>query len=523
MEMKGCRGLKICMPTQPKSSFTDYLKHMRTHTSGLFLGSNLKDFLLLFVIHALLLSFFVWEIHRLFPSDVIGVIGIKMNDYSYFLGSIDNYFIYGTITDSDPTKAFAGRMPGYGMPYLLLRLVFKQSVAITLLMFAQVIFSVLANLWLGKLYLLLFDEKRGARVCSLIFATFAPLLVFNLFTLSESFSVSAFIGYFYFLIWYIRAPRPHLLLLSGFFLGWLVFLRPFMGLLLPLTALFLWMNAPAKQWVRNCILVFLAFGCFELAWITRNYLALNRFIPLETPLNESYSERSSYRKSALAIRGMINAFGGESGEFYPGAEGAWFHSNDKRPVPDDLFTPRFLQLVPADSLLHLKAIFLGSGSPDNSESVCDSLNELAYRTAGRYAAVYRRAHPLHSYLLVPVAKVFEFVFTNGTILMMMPPFNEMNILEKSIKLIYFLHYYFILLSGILFGFFIAYRSMTMRRLLFIPILLPWFIAALLILYTDLYIIQQRYLLSMLPGLMIFSSYGIMWILDRLVINKRDKS
>jgi hypothetical protein len=488
---------------------------MRNQSSGIFFENSLKDFLLLLGIHALVLSFFVWEIHRLFPQDVIGLIGIKMNDYSYFLGSIDNYFTYGTITDSDPGKPFAGRMPGYGMPYLLLRLIFHQQLAIALLMISQVLLSVLSNLWLGRLYMLLFNEKRGARMCALMFATFAPLLVFNLFTLSESFSVSAFIGYFYYLILYIKNSRPRYLLLSGFFLAWLVFLRPFMGVLLPVTALFLWINAPAKQWVRNCVWVFFAFACFELAWITRNYLALNRFIPLETSLNESYSERSSYRKSALAIRGMINAFGGEAGEFYPGSEGAWFHSNDRNGFPSGIFPQRILSLIPPDSLLLLKSNFLGSVSPENSESACDSLNELAYRTAKRYAAIYRKARPLHSYLLVPVTKVFEFVFTNGTILMMMPPFPEMNGVEKAIKLFYFLHYYFVLFSGIILGFILAYRSKSLLKLLFIPIMLPWLISALLITYTDLYIIQHRYLLCMLPGLMIFSSYGIIWMVDRI--------
>ncbi|MFN5209300.1 MAG: hypothetical protein ACK5D8_07400, partial [Bacteroidota bacterium] len=127
---------------------------MRNQSSGIFFENSLKDFLLLLGIHALVLSFFVWEIHRLFPQDVIGLIGIKMNDYSYFLGSIDNYFTYGTITDSDPGKPFAGRMPGYGMPYLLLRLIFHQQLAIALLMISQVLLSVLSNLWLGRLYML---------------------------------------------------------------------------------------------------------------------------------------------------------------------------------------------------------------------------------------------------------------------------------------------------------------------------------------------------------------------------------
>jgi hypothetical protein len=463
------------------------------------------------VIHLLFLGVFVCEIHRLFPSKVIGYIGIELDDCSYFLGTIDNYFTYGTISEGPQHKPFAGRMPGYGFPYLLIRLFSNKQTGMCLLLCFQALFSVLANVLLAKITEMLFHRPALSHGVLFAYAFFTPVLMYDVLTISESLSVSTYICFLFFICRFYLHKKKKDLLVAGFFLGWIIFLRPFMGIFLPLLGLALFISGRTESlwWkVQHGVLLFAGFLLMETAWIARNAYTFHRFIPLETPLNESYGETGIYRKSALAIRTFINSWGGEAGEFYAGSHAYWFQYGKAADLDSYRFPERMFRVIPRDSLMLLKQCFDRSGNFSLPLATTDSCNAAAEAMALRFASRIKAAYPLYSHLWVPVMHMFSSLFYNGTNLMILPPFSQMNPAEKALKVFSWLYYYLVLIGGMGAGWFYLLRVKTHRAFLLLPYALPFLLAATIVLHSGNYQLQPRYYLTALPMYFVFTAYLI---------------
>jgi hypothetical protein len=266
----------------------------------------------------------------------------------------------------------------------------------------------------------------------------------------------------------------------------------------------------------------LPFILFETAWIARNYSSLGKFIPLETSLSESYGERGAYRTSAISIRQLINAWGGEPGEFYEGSEGEWFHFTslekaDDYPFNDYVFNSSFNR----DSLVRLKKIFNASVDEAYSEQQKDSLNMLASSIALRFAADYKKDNPVRFYLVNPVIRIYRLVLPNGTRLLPLPPFSQMNIFQKAVKLFYFGFYFIITLSGIagMLIFLIKYRKKTPGSML----LLVYPVVILLTLTFFSSIIEYRYYITAYPVFVIFTAWFYLFAFERISKNNSSVS
>lgn len=474
------------------------------------------------VIKILVLGFFVWQSHQLTPNDIVKGVVVKQNDYYMFLHPIDTYIKTGFYT-LDGVRPFAGRMPGYSIPYFLLRGVFDQSNALLALILMQVFLSAISVYVLAKLAMLLLKNEKYFFITFFLFAISTYTSIFDIFTLAESFSISALIFSLYYLFLFFSYVQKKHLLYAGFFLAWLIFLRPFLGLVIvvfPAIVFLKYLRAiNFRKAFIYCILFVLPFGICESAWVLRNYFALHKFIPLETSLDESYGKYGSYRSSAIAVRQLITSWGGETGEFYDNSEAWWFHAAKGNDIENYQFKKRvFKGNFNKDSLIYLKKIFNESGSKELSNREKDSLNTLAEQTANRYKISYVEKNKFQVFFINPFIRIQKLVFSNPNLSLPLPKLDKMNVLEKSIKISYIGLYFLVIIGGIL-GVILMMLKRKFDLFWFILISVPLIIIGTII-FNPLSIISNRYFLCAYPIFTLFIVYLLSTVFKNKIENEK---
>lgn len=456
-----------------------------------------------------------------FPERIEGLAFVQ-NDCEYFLDPVDVYFERGQMElRSREGIPFAGRMPGYAAPYFVLRLFFQRETALSLLIMLQIFLSAAAVVIMAWLASQWFSNRRYFLPVLLILLFSFHLFVFDFFTLSESLAVSAFCFFLYYLHRYQESSKHAALLQSGFFMAWLIFLRPFTTTLLILFPLLLLVNYLKHQLsmhslLKAGLLFLIPFFVFEAAWVYRNYRVLGKWVPLETSITESYGERGAYRTSAVAIRKLISAWGGQTGEFYAGSEAEWFHHTEMEKADDYVFKPHvFKATFNKDSLLELKKIFNMSIDSTLSDAEKDSLNMLAAETALRWADDYRSKNPLRFYMINPLKRLSYLMTSNATMLIPFPAFSRMNLLEKIIKIFSVLLYYLLTVSGTAGSCIYLFLNGFGKPVPALAALAPWILIFTIVLASD--IMQFRYILAATPVWAVFSVYLAELMLKKLRI------
>ena len=102
---------------------------------------------------------------------------------------------------------------------------------------------------------------------------------------SDSLAISVSVIGFYFLINFIEDKNPSHIVFSGLLIAWAIFLRPIMGILWGVIAIYFVISA-MKSNFRKLILPFIffiiPFVLFESVWIVRNYIKHHEFDPLDS-------------------------------------------------------------------------------------------------------------------------------------------------------------------------------------------------------------------------------------------------
>ena len=445
---------------------------------------------------------------------------IKTADYGYFLQPVENYFKDNSrlIWYNDQNTAFAGRMPGYWFPYFLLRLVFGSAIALNLLILLQILLSAAAVYYLARAALLI---TKNIKVFYFIFFLYLLLpyaVSFDLFTQSESFAISASALHLYFLVAYFyNGKKRSDLFWSGFFLAWLIFLRPFMGLAIVYVPLLLLIYGFGQRQkftkVFGTAFIFCAaFLIFEGAWITRNYVQLKKIIPLEADLEESYGK--TYALPWIKIRQMIVSFGENAEYFEHGTMAEWFKSDSTTAVSRNYkFNEKIFDQVnfTKDSLVLLKQRFhqYMAGFPEKEKE--KALYDYCVNAAERYRQQYTDAHSFQVHAKNPLLRFKKFIFNSGSSYLILPPFEQMNFHQKTLKLLASAMYYLILVLS-----FCGLLMLLIRRKMHI---VHWIILvhvsvliALIVLFIDIQ--ENRYLMPVFPGLVLLCYVPAQRFLER---------
>jgi hypothetical protein len=463
-----------------------------------------------FFIKFVFVAYTYWQGHSApaYANRFINFFVYKASDYNYFIGSAERYFEYGYMSFLGEGHPFGGRMPGYGFPYILLRFFMSNQQALTCMILAQIIFAAIAIYLLAKACMMMTKSMIVFYSVFFVFAFLNATTGFDIQTMTESYAVSCCCAFLYFFVSFTIHPnqKKHLLI-AGFFLMWMIFLRPFMGVLVMiLPVYFLFSDGGMVHHLKKKIvligIVLSPFMVAETAWVMRNFAVLGKFVPLETKLHESYGK--VYSKGWIACRNLFKAYGEGAMYFEKGTLAYWFRAKDATNEPKYYqFSSNIFEGLQQnqDSLLILKNAYREYKSTDQVQ-LEDSLDAFVERTANRYTAEYVSKHPLKVYFLNPIKRFKKYLLTSGSSYLLFDMGKGMKLHHLAVRLLALLSYYLIL--GMFF---------------FSMIVLIWkkmkdgFAYALLItcLFNILFISliagmqENRYVLPIIPIMILFSS------------------
>lgn len=430
--------------------------------------------------------------------------GFVANDYHYFIDPAETYFQTGnySLAEGEP---FAGRMPGYAFFYLIFRILMSQEMANLMMIIAQAVLGGLAAYALA----------RGAQMYYRRFAAFAVVFAvamlypvsafFDYQTLTEGLAINNLCFAFYFMMRGIREEQVKWILVSGMLLAWAVFLRPFLGVLLPLYGVFLmWqISGSAARRFESAVVLGIPFVLVLLAWNIRNYQVLDRVVLLETPAYVSYGK--TYSQAWISIRNMINDWGGEPAYFEPGSAAEWFRidrSDKPLELPDGVydsgcFTPDDLEALKAD----FQRFHYSSGFDS-------TLNQEIRLQVHEYRNCYLEQQTAFDRGGNTTRKLAKSIFRSGSSYM---PIVEPVFLDKALRLL-FLGIYYLLLLGWMLGAVLVRRGWI------------WLLPAIVLFIGVLQVssvLEHRYFLTVFP-FVILGFCGVVirmkWF-DRLIVRK----
>ena len=199
--------------------------------------------------------------------------------------------------------------PGYGVIYLFFRQFFSYTGSYNCIVILQLIVASLSVYCMAMLTMLLLKSDLAFHLCFYIFLISTYSNYYDICLMTESLSSSFLVFGAWFFSRYFFSKKVKHLFFSGFFLTWLVFLRPAFAPVIIIFGFILFLCA-----IKNKELIFkpiaflvLPFLVFEGAWVSRNYSVHNKFIPLFNGIYYPYID-TSYMKPMFIF---VQSWGGK--------------------------------------------------------------------------------------------------------------------------------------------------------------------------------------------------------------------
>ena len=491
---------------------------MRNHLKWIFLVFSFK--LILFV-------FFALQFQANYPKgNIIGKIFISGGETATYYKSIENLadgngYSLKEVTGKDgkveyipSTRRVPGIMPLY---YPLYKLLGKET-ARTIIILIQFLLSIISVYLLALISLDIFQSKIPFYLTLFIYSISSFVSIFDHIGLAESFSTSFAIFAIFFLLRGLKSQQKHLIILSGLFICWSTFLRPAVGVFFPVMLLFyLWYNTKNHFTYRNTfkglIILSMPLALTVSAWTVRNYHVTGQFIPLEDDIFKSMPDL--YNPQVKAIRTLIGAWGGEFVRWEKNSEGEWFFNKELDSNNHNVYNSRyFTSYYNLDSLIKLREVYWKSENSILSEAEREDYKIKTVETALLYTESYKKEKPLHYYILSPLILTAKFLFIKTTNYLPFPVLHDMALYHKLIKIFYILLYNLIMILGIT-GFIISIFSKKID-LIIITLFPAFYIIVMSVVFKAT---EERYLVSLYPFLVLFSSFTIYRILKLNFVRK----
>ncbi len=259
-------------------------------------------------------AYIEWPIAGSRPDDAPGHWYIVTPDSHSYLDPIENQLQGGSYYPDY-------RMPGVGAPYWLFRQFLDIPASRDALVVLQWFLSGLSVYLLGLVALRLTDSHRTA------LATYG-LFLFSTFTSwhdtsmsSDSLATSAIIIQVYLFQQAFDRSSKWLLACAGFFLTWVIFLRPVAALLLiPAAALVFYQWGKARSW-KPLVIFLMPFMLIESFWVIRNWRANQEFNPLT---NQGVMPDEIADRPLGYLMRFLQGYGGNYIWWEAGADIRWF-------------------------------------------------------------------------------------------------------------------------------------------------------------------------------------------------------
>ena len=275
-----------------------------------------------------------------------------------------------------------------------------------------------------------------------------------------SLSISCFI----FAIWYFQkfldTYAKKNLLFCGFFIGWMLFLRPFLGVYFVCFSfgLLIFLFQKKKTFIhilQSGFVLILPFMMMETIWVFRNYTALNKIILLQNTYgpNDKSNEYGNHRHdkySLQQLRNLIFCWGGDNLWYTPNSEMTWFIN--AHPSQDAFNFPAYAYCngYNKDSLILLKKDIILSLTQSLKISQQDSIENKIIERVNAYTLSFKKEKPLRYYLISPFYRLKNLVARNVVSDWPGESFEKSPVAFKILKLLSLGNYLFFVSIGLIF-------------------------------------------------------------------------
>lgn len=327
------------------------------------------------------------------------------------------------------------RMPGYGIVYLVLRLMLDSTAALNGLVVAQVLAGASSALLAAYILLRSTGSVKAFRWGFWMMLISSFVACYDRFILTETFAAFALL--FSVHAWLMASAQIHrtkYLLQCGLGLAWLVFLKPVFVVLFGVFAVAVLFNAglgTMRQRVLAFVWLLLPFLLADAAWACRNQIANGRFQPLVPAIAPNLKADVHY-----PLIELMRASGASYVWWNEGSEIRWFlgrGADSEGPCP----LPRFAitKSCPIDSLQRIADLVRqrersGAAFPDpelltSISNACDHC-----------IAAIKLERPWHYHVVARLRIARLYLAHSGTQSLMGRAWHALGPLEKVLKLGY---------------------------------------------------------------------------------------
>lgn len=454
-----------------------------------------------FAIKLVMFIYFAINFYKNTPADLVSnFIFIYSGDTTGYYEPMDS-FVNGHGYDS------YCRMPGMLPIYYVLSLFFSAMWAKTFMIVLQFITSTISVYVLALVAKMVFKKDRIFYITFFLYALSSFVTIWDHKGYADSFSTTFLIFSFYYLLRSKDKSRYTSLLLSGIFITWAVFIRPIVGIVIPIYVLFYLFDLKnIKQTITSGLVFSLPVVLFLFLWAQRNYSQTGRIIILQGPLSECFP---GLTPELLSIRDLIVSWGGDTQPWAKGSDGEWFLSKKgaaAEPESKNIYTKAYN----LDSLIKLREFFNLTFADSIPDADRNAFKNYVNTKTKLYVDSYRDEHGAKYHFTNKLLLIKRFMFPSRLDGLPFPKLSEMSLVQKAIKGGYLL----LLLLVSVFG--MIGTVISLSRKIFLPVL-PW--AFILILSVGMGYVEQRYYIPVYTFFVILSAVALDYFLD-VIFRKR---
>ena len=456
--------------------------------------------------------FFAFMIHQDISKVEPGTIYVKAGDTDSYIAPVENLISKGAYSPDF-------RMPGYGALYFLFRLLLPLRSALNFLALTQLLLGAVSVYFLALAIRDIFrrDDLFYIMFYGYLLSTYTS--IFDVLILTESLAVSSLIFAVFCFIRGTHKCNNVLLFLSGFFLTWSIFLRPF---LLPLmvffiVALFLSFTRNAvycsSKAIKAVVVFLLPFLLIDGAWMVRNHRLYNKIIPLQQNV---YYLDSKKDRIQMGLWDFIKSWGGDCVSWNPQAEINWFEYTkhvDNIKIPGYIYTSKFNY----DDLVDVKKYIAFSKDETLPLSERNRFGQLAADKLSEYTESIKKEKPYLYYVSARLQLVKKFLLHSGTYNLFSKTIRELNIAEIMFKLLMTLVYFFVVIFGFIGVVFLFFKGCCLNDKFLIAAIPLYIITFFPIVFA---IIEYRYFVTAYPFMLACAVYVFVQIYDVAIISLR---
>src|SRR6218665_787171 len=345
------------------------------------------------------------------------------------------------------------RMPGLAFPYLFLRFLMNETMALNALVIIQVFFSAISVILLAKITLILTGKKSLYYWVLALYGLSTFVTKYDNVLLTESLFTSTLILVVYLLI---QEGKKRFLII-GLLLAWMVFLKPISILLIPIIiSVFIYKEYKTiRKFDVRIALIAAPILLLLSVWVLRNYKEHNRFFLLTKSVNYP-SVESSYLSHAYEF---VASFGGSCVYWKPKAEITFFYKASNSNVEECHYFPNYIYTSKfnRDSLLDLKQLIQ---KIDDSKDLIlkETLNGKAEKAFDRYKQSIIDEKPFLYHVGSRFLLLKSFLIHPGTMNLFLKASNKLTPFELLVKIGYSLVYLFSVFAGFLGILFFSFRK-----------------------------------------------------------------